>query len=62
MQHDGYKPAYRKFQLDKRKLFFTVSVVKHRKMLSREVLESPSVQVFKVQLEMALVWVMVWTT
>lgn len=36
-------------------------MVKQWKVLSREVLESPSIEVFKIQLEMALVCVSSWT-
>lgn len=45
--------------MDVRKNFFTEKVVKHRKMLPREVSESPSPEVIKSHTDVALVD-MVW--
>lgn len=44
---NGYKLEYRIFYLKTRKHVFTVIVVEHWHMLSREIVESPSVEAFK---------------
>jgi len=42
------KQKYRKFRLNMRKNFFTLRVKKHWNRLPREVVDSPSLEIFKV--------------
>ena len=45
------KLEHRKFHTNMRKIFFTVGVTEHWNRLPREVLESPSLEIFRTHLD-----------
>ena len=54
MAGNGHKPKHKKFRLNMRKNFFTLRVMEHWNKLPREVVESPSLEIFKTHLDMVL--------
>ncbi|KFQ79621.1 hypothetical protein N335_03532, partial [Phaethon lepturus] len=51
---NGFKLRKGKCRLDERKKFFTVRVMKHWNRLPTEVVDAPSLEVFKDRLDEAL--------
>ena len=51
---NGHKLKYRKFQLNETMNLFTSRVTEHWNRLPREVLESPSLEIFKTCLDEVL--------
>ncbi|KFQ05874.1 hypothetical protein N330_10056, partial [Leptosomus discolor] len=51
---NGLKLSHRKFKLDIRKKFFTERFVKHWNRLPRDVVKSPSLEIFKRHIDVAL--------
>jgi len=59
-RRNGHKLKHRKFQLNMRKNFFPLRLMEHRNRLPREVVESPSLEIFKTRLDKflcSLLWV-----
>ena len=51
---NGHKLKHRRFPLNTRKHFFTVRVTEHWHSLPREIVESPSLEIFKSRLDVIL--------
>jgi len=51
---NGHKLKHRKFRMNMKKNFFPLRVMEHWKRLPREVVESPSLEIFKTCLEKVL--------
>lgn len=47
---NGHKPHHREFHTSNRKNFFTLRVIEDWNKVLREVLESPSLEIFKIHL------------
>jgi len=51
---NGHKLKHRKFHLNMRKNFFPLRVTEHWKSLPRQVVDSPSLEIFKTHLDKVL--------
>ena len=50
-RENGFKPEQGRLNLDIRRMFFTQRVVTHGSRLPREVVDAPSLKVFKARLD-----------
>jgi len=48
---NGHKLRHRKLQLNMRKNFFSLKMMEHWNRLPREIVESPSLEIFKTRLD-----------
>ena len=54
MRGNGYKLLLERFQMDTKGTFFTMKTISHWNNFPREMVDSPTLDTFKIQLDMVL--------